>query len=155
VPHALVLRRRVQFYETDAAGIVHFSTFFRYMEEAEHALWRENGISIFPAAPTHGWPRVAASFDYRRPLRFEDEFEIHLQVAQLTTRSIRYACRVECRGELVAEGGMTIACVQKQDGTMRAVPLPADIVARFTPAPASAVGSGAAGSPASGAANPV
>jgi YbgC/YbaW family acyl-CoA thioester hydrolase len=147
VPHALVLRRRVQFYETDAAGIVHFSTFFRYMEEAEHALWRENGISIFPEAPTHGWPRVAASFDYRRPLRFEDEFEIHLQVAQLTTRSLRYACRIECRGELVAEGSMAIACVQKQEGTMRAVPLPADIVERFSPPPASAL-------PGSGAANP-
>ena len=40
------LRRRVQFYETDAAGIVHFSWFFRYMEEAEHALWREAGLSI-------------------------------------------------------------------------------------------------------------
>ncbi len=75
-------RRRVQFYETDAAGIVHFSNFFRYMEEAEHALWRENGISIFPAEPTHGWPRVAASFDYKRPLRFEDEFEVHLAVTQ-------------------------------------------------------------------------
>ena len=35
------LQRRVQFYETDAAGIVHFSWFFRYLEEAEHALWRE------------------------------------------------------------------------------------------------------------------
>ena len=42
------LRRRVQFYETDAAGIVHFSWFFRYMEEAEHALWREAGLSIAP-----------------------------------------------------------------------------------------------------------
>ena len=97
--HTLVLRRRVQFYETDAAGIVHFSTFFRYMEEAEHALWRENGLSVFPAEPTHGWPRVAASFDYKRPLRFEDEFEVHLRVEQVTTRSLRYACRVECRGE--------------------------------------------------------
>ena len=140
MPHALVLRRRVQFYETDAAGIVHFSTFFRYMEEAEHALWRENGISIFPAAPTHGWPRVAASFDYRRPLRCEDEFEIHLEVAQLTTRSLRYACRIQCRGELVAEGSMAIACVQKQaDGAMRAVPLPPQIVEHFRPpSPASA-----------------
>ena len=35
------LRRRVHFYETDMAGFVHFSCFFRYMEEAEHALWRD------------------------------------------------------------------------------------------------------------------
>jgi YbgC/YbaW family acyl-CoA thioester hydrolase len=132
--HALALRRRVQFYETDAAGIVPFSNFFRYMEEAEHALWRANGLSIFPAAPTHGWPRVAASFDYKKPLRFEDEFEVHLRVEQISTRSLRYACRIECRGELVAEGGMTIVCVVRDAGdTMRAAPIPPDIAALFTP----------------------
>ena len=40
------LKRRVQFYETDMAGIVHFSWFFRYLEEAEHAMWREAGLTI-------------------------------------------------------------------------------------------------------------
>jgi YbgC/YbaW family acyl-CoA thioester hydrolase len=141
VPHALVLRRRVQFYETDAAGIVHFSTFFRYMEEAEHALWRENGVSIFPQAPTHGWPRVAASFDYKRPLRFEDEFEIHLTVDLITARSLRYACRIESGGEVAAEGSMTIVCVQRgPDHVMRAVPIPESIAALFRAASASGFG---------------
>ena len=144
--HAFVLRRRVQFYETDAAGIVHFSTFFRYFEEAEHALWRENGLSIFPPHPTHGWPRVAATFDYRRPLRFEDEFEVHIAVTQLSGRSLTYGCRMICRGEVVAEGSMTIACVQRDaDHKMRAVPIPDAIAALFRPASASpAAGSGAA-----------
>jgi len=104
------------------------------MEEAEHALWRENGLSIFPPHPTHGWPRVAASFDYKRPLRFEDEFEVELRVEQITTRSLRYACRIACRGEVVAEGGMTIVCVQRDAGqTMRAAPIPEAIVALFRP----------------------
>ena len=61
MPHAFVLRRRVHFYETDAAGIVHFSTFFRYMEEAEHALWRAAGLTVAPAGAEPGWPRVAAA----------------------------------------------------------------------------------------------
>ena len=149
MPHALVLRRRVQFYETDAAGIVHFSTFFRYMEEAEHALWRENGISIFPAAPTHGWPRVAASFEYKKPLRFEDEFEVRLEVSRVSTRSLTYVCRIVCRDEIVADGGMTIVCVQRaEDDTMRAAPIPEPIAALFRPASASpAPGSGAATPP--------
>jgi YbgC/YbaW family acyl-CoA thioester hydrolase len=145
VPHTLVLRRRVQFYETDAAGIVHFSNFFRYMEEAEHALWRANGLSVFPAAPTHGWPRVAASFDFRRPLRFEDEFEVRIEVTHVSGRSLTYACRILCRDELVADGRMTVACVDKQpDGTLKAATIPDDIAARLRP-PASAAGSGAAG----------
>ena len=51
MPSEFRLRRRVQFYETDAAGMVHFSWFFRYMEEAEHALWREAGLSIAQHPP--------------------------------------------------------------------------------------------------------
>ena len=146
MPYALVLRRRVQFYETDAAGIVHFSTFFRYMEEAEHALWREAGLSIFPPEPTHGWPRVAASFDYRRPLRFEDEFEIRIEVTQVSVRSMTYACRVVCRGELVADGRMTIACIERQaDHAMKSVPIPAAIAALFKPPSAALPRPGVAG----------
>ena len=81
-----VLRRRVQFYETDVAGIVHFSWFFRYMEEAEHALWREVGLSIHPPDSALGWPRVAASFDFQRALRFEDEIDVHLRIAEMSRR---------------------------------------------------------------------
>ena len=38
--------RKVFFYETDLAGVVHFSCYFRYMEEAEHALWRAAGLTV-------------------------------------------------------------------------------------------------------------
>ena len=59
MPSHYRLKRRVQFYETDAAGIVHFSWFYRYMEEAEHALWREVGLSIAPREEEEvGFPRV-------------------------------------------------------------------------------------------------
>ena len=84
------LRRRVQFYETDAAGIVHFSWFFRYMEEAEHALWRAAGLSIAPPGSEVAFPRVSAAFDFHRPLRFEEEFDVHIRVAAITEKTIRY-----------------------------------------------------------------
>ena len=73
------LTRRVQFYETDAAGIVHFSCYFRYMEEAEHALWRAAGLSIHADDSDIGWPRVRASCDFHRALRFEQEFEVTIR----------------------------------------------------------------------------
>ena len=76
-PHmsaGFVYSRRVVFYETDLAGVVHFSNFFRYMEEAEHAFWRAAGMRIDGVDLDVGWPRVSATFDYKRPLHFEDEF---------------------------------------------------------------------------------
>ena len=124
------LHRRVNFYETDCAGIVHFSWFFKYMEEAEHALWRASGLSIHPPGSDFGWPRVAASFEFHRPLRFEDEFEVVLHVAEMTKKSIRYECRLEKGGEKMATGTMTILCVRKRP-TMQAAEIPEDVAARL------------------------
>jgi YbgC/YbaW family acyl-CoA thioester hydrolase len=124
--------RRVQFYETDVAGIVHFSWFFRYMEEAEHALWREAGLSIHPPDSDVGWPRIASSFEFYRPLRFEDEFDVHLRIAEMTKKTIRYECTLTKNGEKLASGSMTIACVQKKP-VMRGIEIPEDIVKRLCP----------------------
>jgi acyl-CoA thioester hydrolase len=126
------VRRRVQFYETDLAGIVHFSWLFRYMEEAEHALWRAAGLSIAPAGSDMGWPRVSASFDFHNPLYFEDEFDVVVRVLAVTRRTLQYAC-VVTRGETtIGRGTMTAACVRKQPGgAMQTMDVPAEIVARL------------------------
>jgi YbgC/YbaW family acyl-CoA thioester hydrolase len=125
-------KRRVNFYETDAAGIVHFSWFFRYMEEAEHAMWREAGLSIAPPGSEIGWPRVSVSFEYFRPLRFEEEFEVLLRIAEITEKKIRYVCELTSQGNTVASGSMTIACVlRKPNQPMKSTPIPAEIAARF------------------------
>src|SRR5690606_11474448 len=90
-------RRRVNFAETDLAGIAHFSNFFRWMEEAEHAFYRSLGLSVHPAAgmPDEGtgWPRLRAAADYRLPLRFEEEFEVELIVEEMRGKAIRYSFR--------------------------------------------------------------
>ena len=129
---AYTLTRRVLFHETDMAGVVHFSCFFRYMEEAEHALWREAGLSIARRGDEIGWPRVSASFEFRQPLYFEDEFQARVRITAITNRTIRYACALTKAGETVATGSMTIACVvQKPNEPMRSVAIPSEITNRL------------------------
>ena len=132
------LRRRVRFYEVDGAGIVHFSWYFRYMEEAEYELWRSAGLRA-AALPGIGLPRVAASFDYRRPLRFEDEFEARIQVTSIREKSLVYSCVLTLGDETIATGTMTIACVRIAAGEpMRAIPWPAEVTERLAAAPVQA-----------------
>ena len=80
--------RTVEFSETDMAGIVHFSNYAKYLEAAEHRFFRSIGYSIVaaPTDPRVGWPRVHVEFDFKKPLRFEDEIEIHLLVARLRSK---------------------------------------------------------------------
>jgi YbgC/YbaW family acyl-CoA thioester hydrolase len=130
----------VQFYELDSAGIVHFSTFFRYMEEAEHAMWRAAGLSIAPRNADVGFPRVSVSCDYHSPLFFEDEFDVRIRVAAITDKSIRYTCHLTRGAEKIATGSVTTVCTRKQpDGRMKAASIPAEIAARFAVAEAAGV----------------
>ncbi|HEY7057565.1 MAG TPA: thioesterase family protein [Vicinamibacterales bacterium] len=126
------LRRRVQFYETDVAGIVHFSWFFRYMEEAEHALWRSKGLSIHPPDSDIGWPRVRASCDFHRALRFEQEFDVTIRVTEVNRRTISYECSITQDNDRIATGDLTIACVrQAPHGTLKSIDIPPAIAACF------------------------
>jgi acyl-CoA thioester hydrolase len=124
--------RKVFFYETDLAGVVHFSCYFRYMEEAEHALWRAAGLTVDRAGAALGYPRVSATFDYRSPLFFEDELTVVARVHAVTKRTIKYSF-VFTRGvTAVGTGWLTTACATRQDdGSMRAVAIPPSVVPRL------------------------
>jgi acyl-CoA thioester hydrolase len=121
--------RKVFFYETDLAGVVHFSCYFRYMEEAEHALWRAAGLTVDRAGADLGYPRVSATFDYKSPLFFEDELTVVARVHAVTRRTIKYSF-VFTRGETaIGTGWLTTACAERtEDGSMRSVAVPEGVV---------------------------
>jgi acyl-CoA thioester hydrolase len=127
-----VYRRRVQFAETDLAGIVHFSHIFRYMEEAEHALWRAAGLTIHERGSEIGWPRVSAACEFRNPLRFEEEFEVRVRLGALKTRTIEYEFTLVRGDDVIAVGTITCICVKKSaGGRMRAHELPEHVMQRL------------------------
>lgn len=133
--------RDVQFSETDMAGIMHFSNFFRYMEAAEHAFFRSLGFSIHTTHPEPvGWPRVHADCDFRYPLKFEDSVEVHLMVQEKTAKTLSYKFVFRKLNEdpvrVVARGVLTVACVTRDEtGRMKSYPIPAAIADKIELAP--------------------
>jgi len=117
--------RLVEFYETDLAGITHFSNFYRWMESAEHAFLRDRGIVLHQEGI--GWPRVNASADFRKPIKFGDWVRVTVSIAELKIRSVRYSFefRVNESDEIHATGEMISVCVDL--GTMKAIEIPAGI----------------------------
>ena len=143
MPYEFKATRRVEFSETDMAGIMHYSNFFRFMETAEHGFYRSLGFSVVLEKhdPPLGFPRVHAECDFKKPLRFEDLVEIHLLVREKTKKSISYGFRFRnlsaSPAAEVARGIVTIVCVALQaDGKMAAVPIPSDIADKIEVAPA-------------------
>lgn len=135
--HEFTITRRVEFNETDAAGIVHFANFYRYMEYAEHAFFRSLGRSIVDHDLDVGWPRVHSHCDFKKPLKFEDEVEIHLLVSAKTSKSITYQFCFRVDGTEVARGGFTVVCVRRTEtGEMKATTIPPEIANLIESAPA-------------------
>jgi acyl-CoA thioester hydrolase len=128
------VRRRVLFSETDTAGLVHFSNFFRYFEDAEHELWRTAGLSIHPEKSPIGWPRVSAACEFHRPLKFEQEFEIVVRIVEMTRRTIAYTGEIRRNGDRIATGTWKIACVNRlPDGTIKSAEIPTNVADRLRP----------------------
>jgi acyl-CoA thioester hydrolase len=124
--------RRVEFAETDMAGVVHFSWIARYMEEAEHALWRAAGLSIVPPDRSLGFPRVAVSIDFKAPLFFQNEFDVLVRITAISARSISYSHTLRRGDTTIATGMMTAVCANTMtDGTMQATAIPPAILERL------------------------
>lgn len=106
------VERRVEFCETDMAGIVHFSNFFRYMEYAEVAYLRSRGLSvkIVWEGVLLGFPRVAAKCDYVKPAKFEDVLQIEGTIERVGAKSVTYGFEFKRGGEVLARGSTTSVC---------------------------------------------
>jgi 4-hydroxybenzoyl-CoA thioesterase/acyl-CoA thioester hydrolase len=132
-------RRRVEFRDTDAAGIVHFSAFFFWMESVEHELLRSVGVAVVDRGANDAdgvvdasWPRVSASCDYLSAVRFGDELEVSVSVEAVGRTSVTYAFAFAHDGRSVARGRVVaVRCLMRPGAKPEAVAIPADIVRRL------------------------
>jgi acyl-CoA thioester hydrolase len=124
--------RRVEFRDTDAAGIMHFSTYFNRMEEAEHEFFRALGTSVVapvdaydPTVGEIGWPRVAAECHYSDSARFEDELQVELRVKRIGSSSVTYGFRFSVSRREIAHGSVTAVCCRMIPGQPpESIPIP-------------------------------
>jgi acyl-CoA thioester hydrolase len=116
---SVTIRRRVQWIDTDAAGIWHHSLATRWAEEAEAELHRELGIIDETFGAT---PRVRTEFDFSDSLRFDDEVDITLTVADLGDTSVTYDIEVTFDSTVVVRGRMIAVLIDRDSGKKRSWP---------------------------------
>ena len=125
-----VYHRRVSFAETDMAGIVHFSNFYRYMEEAEHAFLRSRGLRIKvdqPDGTVVGWPRVRGTCSFESPAFYEDELEIEVRIDRRGVKSLTMGFVIRRGTRQLATGELkTVCCRFNAQGKFESIEIPAD-----------------------------
>jgi 4-hydroxybenzoyl-CoA thioesterase/acyl-CoA thioester hydrolase len=123
-------QRRVEFCETDVAGIAHFSSLLQYAEQAEHAFLRSLGTSVLALGQgeqgeTISWPRVRVECDFQGVARFEDELQVQLQVGRLGTTSVTYHFAIIGAHGPVSSGKLVSVCCRLDSSRpMASIPIP-------------------------------
>jgi YbgC/YbaW family acyl-CoA thioester hydrolase len=137
--HTFESERRVEFAETDMAGIVHFANYFRWMETLEHEFFRSLGLALHDGGPgqLRGFARVRAQCEYSAPFHYQEVVRMRLVVREKGRSSLGYEITFSRDGKVCARGSMTVVCVTRDggEGRMRSMPLPAEIAAAVEVAP--------------------
>ncbi len=85
-----VHRTRIEWIDTDAAGIYHNSAIVRFVEAAEASLMAERGLpGYFPVAP-----RVHYEVDFESPLFFGQDVSAVVELVRIGTASMTFAFEV-------------------------------------------------------------
>lgn len=128
--------RRVEFCETDMAGIVHFANFYIWMEQAEHDFFRSLGLGIVNEQPDGtiiGWPRVSASCRFEAPVRYEDMLTVSLSIQRIGVKSLTYDAVFLVEGNVVARGTMkTVCCRVGHQRVLKSIPIPQEYLEQLS-----------------------
>jgi len=119
---SITIKRRIEWGDTDAAGIYHWSTALRLAESAEAALHTALGFADRTFGVT---PRLHISCDFSRPLRFNDLAEVELRVTDVGRTSQTHEVTIRHDGDEVAKAKIVICFVDPENG--RPIPWPDDI----------------------------
>ena len=123
--------RRVEFAETDMAGIVHFAVFFRYLEEAEHAFFRSLDLNIMRHEDDGwkiSWPRVAASCSFDSPAFYDDILEVRLNQLEVGRRSLTFSWEIVRDMARLCTGSIKTVCCRFRPGDRpKSIDIPEDL----------------------------
>lgn len=129
---------QVEFHQVDAAGIVHFSNFYIWMELTEHAFLKKLNIPIFEKDKNTvlGWPRIQTACTYRSPLYFQDALRICLKINQIDPKFIDYTFEFYKQQldsfVFSASGNIKVVYAKLEDESpMRQILIPSPYIAKF------------------------
>jgi tol-pal system-associated acyl-CoA thioesterase len=121
---------RVYIEDTDAGGIVYYVNYLKFMERARTEFMRGLGFGkdyIFNRDMMFVVKDMTVA--YNNSARLDDTLDATASIQRLRGAGIVFQQRIYREGEVLAEGDITIACVDRTAKKVRR--LPTDMVARL------------------------
>jgi acyl-CoA thioester hydrolase len=116
---------KVRFGETDAAGIVYYPNFYKWMDQASHEMFGAIGYSTRKLLTEQlGIPLLEAHCQFRRPLLFEDRAKVVSTVLEVGNKTVKIGHVVYRGEEVIAEGYEVRAWITGSGGQIKAAAIP-------------------------------
>ncbi|NUK29451.1 acyl-CoA thioesterase [Parageobacillus sp. VR-IP] len=120
---------QVHWGDTDAAGIVFYPNFYKWMDAASHHFFATIGHSTWRLFQEEkiGMPIVEAKCQFHSPLFFEDQVCVKSTIAELREKSFRIQHQFFRGEQLVAEGYEVRVWTKFGGDRPKAAPIPAEL----------------------------
>ncbi|WP_017753414.1 acyl-CoA thioesterase [Calidifontibacillus oryziterrae] len=121
---------RVNWGDTDKAGIVYYPNYFKWFDIAGHQFFRSIGLSPATLEEEKGiiLPLLDAKCSFEKPLYYDDIITIQTEVAEIHNKVVKLNHAVYRGSDKTGYGYEVRGWVKKSDGTYKAVPIPDDVV---------------------------
>jgi acyl-CoA thioester hydrolase len=105
----------VYYEDTDAAGVVYYANYLKFMERARTEWLGSLGFGVAEFEAAHGVVFVVhrMEIEYRLPARLSDRLEATLELAELGRARMVALQQVRRGTSVLAEARVTLACVER------------------------------------------
>ena len=114
---------RVYYEDTDAAGVVYYASYLKFLERARTECLRTLGYEQHQLT-TEGiaFAVRALSAEYLKPARLDELLEVVTTIGSLGRAQVVFVQRVERNGEILLEASVRVACFDPLRGKAKAMP---------------------------------
>jgi len=117
---------RVYYEDTDAAGVVYYANYLKYVERARTEWMRAKGFELPEIEQIYGRIFVVRKVNavYQRPARLGDLLQVRTRVIRVRRVGFELEQNVNRNDELLFESTVTLACIDTTTFSPAALPEP-------------------------------
>lgn len=110
------MKIRIYYHHTDCGGVVYYSTYLKFLEEARTEFLEERGLSIKELAKQGVLFVVARQeIDYKLPAFYGDVLEIDTRLANISKVKMEFTHEIRNQNQQpVSEARTILVCVDKE-----------------------------------------
>lgn len=104
---------RIYIEDTDAAGIVYYVNYLKFMERARTEYLRDIGFGHYLLTEDYLFVVRKVDIRYKQPARMDDLLKVSAQIIKVGKASLQFKQTLERNDAILCEATVDIACVDK------------------------------------------